>query len=390
MINFAKKYGIVIILSLLTGCAAGAKQDLARVFYPSPPDPARIQFLTSFTGEKDITGKKSAFEAFITGAQDSGRRLDKPYGAAIRGGKLYVCDENHTVMIFDLEKKLFSQLQGAQGRGKLVQPINIRIDVEGTKYVSDPVRGQVVVFDKNDFYVTAFGLPGDWKPVDAVAYEDLLYVADIKNALIVVMDKKNGTILKQFGQEGAPSERLSRPTNLAFDANGHLYVSDAGRFQIVKLDRDGHFLGTVGILGTHSGAFARPKGIAIDRQNRLYAVDAAFDNVQMFNDNGKLLFFFGQAGNGPGDMYLPAQIVVDYDNLQYFQKYADPDFEIENLVIVSNQFGDKMINIYALGKERGKKYPTDEELLEQMKAKLQKEEKEKSPETKQSPEKEGK
>lgn len=390
MNNFGKKYCIIIILALITGCAANQRQDMVKIFYPEPPEPARLQFLTSLTGEKDIAGKKSAFETFITGSGESKRRLDKPYGAAVRDGKIYISDVNQGVMVFDLEKKTYGELQGAQGMGKLIQPVNIRIDADGSKYVSDPVRGQVVVFDKNDFYVAAFGSPADWKPVDAVPYEDQLYVADMKNARVVVLDKKQGVVLRQLGQEGGPSERLSRPTNLAFDSEGHLYVSDAGRFQIVKLDRDGHFLGKIGDLGTEAGTFARPRGIAMDRDDRLYAVDAAFSNVQLFNKEGNLLLFFGVSGYAPGDMNLPSQVVIDYDNIRYFQRYADPAFVIENLVIIANQFGDKMINIYAFGKERGKKYPTDAELLEQLKAKLQKEEKGKSPETKQEPEKEGK
>jgi DNA-binding beta-propeller fold protein YncE len=385
MENSMKRIVIIIIISLMTGCAAGQQQELVRVFYPSPPDLARMQFLTTFTGEKDIAERKSSFENFVTGGKDSGRRLDKPYGVALRGGKLYVCDENHTVMYFDLAKRTYGQLLGAQGLGKLMQPINIRIDREGTKYVSDAVREQVVVFDKNDYYVNVFGQPGTWKPTDAVPYEDQLYVSDIKNAVIVVLDKKNGTVLRQFGQEGPPAERLSRPTNLAFDSEGHLYISDAGRFQVVKMDRDGHFLGTVGTLGTHSGAFARPRGIALDRKNRLYAVDAAFDNVQLFSDSGRLLFYFGQAGSGPGDLFLPSQVIVDYDHAQFFQQYTDPNFEIENLVIVANQFGDKLINVYGFGKERGKKYPSDEELLEQRNARLKKAEKDRPPENKGEP-----
>lgn len=390
MKNTTKKYFIVFILALITGCAKAPKEEMAKVFYPPPPDPARLQFLISLTGEKDIAGKKSAFNAFITGAQDSQRRLDKPYGVAIWGGKLYVCDVNHGVLIFDLEKKTFSELQGAQGLGKLLQPINIRIDLDGTKYVSDSMRGQVVVFDKNDFYLAAFGSPDSWKPVDAMPYEDLLYVADMKNAQIAVLDKKSGDVLRRFGQQGEPNATLSRPTNLAFDSEGHLFVSDIGRFQVVKFDRDGHFLGSIGSLGTASGTFARPKGIAIDRQNHLFVVDAAFDNVQLFNKDGNLLLFFGKGGRGPGDLYLAAQVIVDYDHSKYFEKYVDPSFELQNLVIVSSQFGNDLINIYAFGKERGKKYPTDAELMEQLKERLKKSEKEQSPEKKGEPDTENK
>jgi DNA-binding beta-propeller fold protein YncE len=389
MKNIVNKYCLVIILFVLAGCASGPKKDVVKVFFPEPPVPARLQYLTFFTGEKDIAGKKSAFESFVTGARESERRLDKPYGVAIWGGKIYVADVNLGVIVFDLENKTYGMLPGAQGMGKLLQPVNIRVDRDGTKYVSDPVRGQVVVFDRNDFYVGSFGeSPESWRPVDAVPYEDLLYVVDMKNAQIVVMDKRSGDIVRRIGRDGPPPELLSRPTNLAFDTEGYLWVSDAGRFQIVKYDRDGHFQGKIGDVGTASGTFARPRGIAVDRENRLYAVDAAFGNVQMFNKDGLLLLFFGVTGFAPGDLNLPSQVIVDYDHVKYFKQYADPNFAIEHLVIIANQFGHRMISIYAFGKEQGKAYPTDAELLEKLKERIDKARKDQSPEKQPEPEKE--
>ena len=161
------------------------------------------------------------------------------------------------------------------GYGKLMQPINISIDKDGNKYVSDPIRNQVVMFDKNDFYVKAFGPVEGWKPTDAVAFEGLLYVADEKNGEIKVFDISSGALRNSIGKKG---ESMGLPTNLAFDSEGYLYVSDPGRFHIVKLDRDGNVRGTIGSLGKVPGSFARPRGIALDRQNRVYAVDAAFNN----------------------------------------------------------------------------------------------------------------
>lgn len=376
---------VVLILALITGCAAAQKESPVTVFYPDPPVPPRIQFLTSFTGEKDIAAEKSFFEKFLFGGKESQNRLDKPYGIAVHGGRIYVCDTNQTVMVFDLEKKTFGPLEGARGAGKLVQPINISIDREGNKFVTDPLRKQVVVFDKNDSYVTAFGVNADWKPVDAAPYEDRLYVVDIKNGEIVVFDKKNGEILFRFGRKGEPSDRLYYPTNITFDNEGYLYVADSGRFQIVKFDRDGHLRATIGELGTAPSMFARPRGLATDREGRTYAVDAAFDNVQIFNKGGQLLLFFGKAGRGPGDMFLPAKVFIDYDNIRYFQQYAEPKFEIEYLVFVTNQFGNSMVNVYGVGREHGRKYLTDEELQEQLKERMEKqkaqESSEKPPET---------
>jgi hypothetical protein len=374
-----KKNIALILLLFVTACAAHKQAEAPRIFYPAPPELARIQFLKSFTGEKDIVAKKSSFETFVTGEKDSGRRVDKPYGIAISNGKIYVCDVNQGLMVIDLVNRTFGAFAGSQGRGKLILPLNIRIGKDGFKYVTDTVRSQVVVFDKNDFFVNAFGYPGPWKPVDAVPYEGQIFVADIQNGQIVVLDGKSGEVLKKIGQEGEPADRLQRPTNLAFDSAGHLFVSDAGRFQIVKLDRDGHRLGKVGVMGKESGTFARPKGIALDRKDRLYALDAGFGNVQIFNKEDYLLFPFGAIGDGPGDLNLPAQVVVDYDNIGFFQQYIDPDFIVENLIIVTSQNGDRPVNIYAMGAERGKKYPSDAELIEQLKEKIKKIDQSKKP-----------
>jgi sugar lactone lactonase YvrE len=372
---------VALVFVVSVGCARPEKKEEAKVFYPEPPELPRIQFLASFTGSKDIEPERSPFDVFLTGKQ-SGKFLQKPYGVAMYDGKMYVCDTMQGIMVFDFQNKTFTPFKGSHGTGKIIQPINISIDKAGNKYVADPGRGQVLVYDKDDFYVKALGTPGVWRPVDAAAYEDRVFVADIKNAEIRVFDKETGELVMQFGQNGELKDHLSLPTNISFDPDGYLYVSDIGRFQIVKFDRDGHVRGTLGTLGSETGHFARPKGISIDQQGNVYAVDAAFDVVQMFDKDGHLLVFFGKPGTGPGDLNLPAKVSVNYDSVKYFTRYADPTFDIQNIVIVTSQMGDHMVNVYGFGKERGKKYPTNEELEEQVKAKFDKLKKEQEGKTK--------
>jgi sugar lactone lactonase YvrE len=360
------------VVFLLGGCAAPPKKKEELVFFPPPPEPPRIQYLVSFTGVKDIE-EETSFQRFVFGTKEN-RRLDKPYGVGIHDGKIYVCDTNQTVAVFDLKEKTFRPLKGARGPGKLVQPQNISIEEDGTKYVTDPVRGQVVAFDRNDAYLRAYGKPGNWKPVDAAAFGDRLYVADNMNGAIHVFDRKSGETIKTIGNTGEdPAEKVSRPTNVAFDAEGYLYVTDSGRFQVLKFDRDGHFRMAIGKLGDNLGHFARPRGISLDREGRLYATDAAFNNVQIFNKEGRLLLFFGEGGTEPGNLLLPAKVVVDYRNLPYFSEYVQPGFETEYLIIVTSQLGNRMVNVFGYGREKGKPLPTDEELLKAIQERRQKE-----------------
>ncbi len=355
---------LALALLMTTACASQPVKREPAVYFPPAPALPRLQFLTSFNGLKDIE-EQSGFDRFVVG-EKLNLELDKPYGVGMHDGKIYVCDTNTTVVVLDLEKKQFSSMAGAVGPGRLSQPVNISIEADGTKYVSDPVRGQVVVFDKDDAYLRSIGEPGTWKPVDAVPFGDRLYVADNANGLVKVFDKLSGELLKTIGDKGDPAERLDRPTNLAFDAKGDLYVTDIGRFQVVRFDRDGHFQAMIGKAGDSPGHFARPKGTAVDREGRLYAVDAAFNNVQIFSPEGRVLMFFGDGGLGRGGLMLPAKVAIDEQNVGYFRSYAAPEFEIEYLVLVTSQFGDRKVSVYGFGHEKGKHYPTEEELRKEI------------------------
>jgi len=369
--NGFKSIAAAAVIVLAASCAARVAPQQLKVVYPPPPAPPRLQYLTSFNGLKDVE-TQSSFNKFVAGEKED-LKLDKPYGVAIYDGKIYVCDTNATVVVFDLKGKTFGPMKGVVGPGKLMQPSNISIDGDGIKYVSDPVRGQVVAFDRNDEYLTAYGAPGNWRPVDAVAFEDRLYVVDTKDRVVKIFDKKSAEPIKSIGDQGEPSERLQHPTNLAFDTEGSLYVTDLSRFQVVKFDRDGHFKSTFGQPGDGLAHFARPKGIALDREDNLYAVDASFNNVQIFNKDARLLMFFGEAGEKPGELMLPAKITIDYDNLQYFQQYLEPNFRPQYLILVTSQFGSRLVNVLAYGQQKGKTYPTDAELFKQIEEKRKKE-----------------
>lgn len=366
---FACAAGILLLSGCVTTTPKPAEQTDA-VFFPDPPAPPRLQFLTSFTSSTDVVPEGSAFDTFLTGEKNQGYQLVKPYGVAVSDGKIYVCDSQATLVVFDVKNKKFQQMEGAKGLGKVVQPINISLDEEGNRFVADSVRGEVLMYDKNDFYVKSFGLSGQWKPVDAVAYQGMLYVVDSRDREIKVFDIASGEKITAFGRTNKPEENLGLPTGIAIGPDELLYISDSGRFQIVIYDRDGHQRGAIGRPGANLGHFARPRGVAVDRKGRVFAVDAAFENVQIFRADGQLLLFFGGSGTRPGNLFLPADIYIDYDNIDYFRSYADPNFDIESLIFVTSQFGERLVNVYAFGTEKGRTYPSEEELIEKAQKKL--------------------
>ena len=45
-------------------------------------------------------------------------------------------------------------------------------------------------------------------------------------------------------------------------------------------------------------------------------------------------------------------MIVDDQQVALFQKHVAPDFVVEQLVIISNHFGDRKISVYGLGHHR--------------------------------------
>jgi len=351
-------FAVFLAILVLAGCATPPKpqeekKEAGPVFYPPLPNPPRIQFLTSFSGAKDLKKKeKSGLATFVLGKESiEEKMLKKPYGVTLFDGKLYVVDSSSGgYAIFDLKNDTFHTVGG------LKKPINIAIDAEGNKYITDTILKQVLVFDRGDNRIKAFGQIGEMKPSGIAILGNKLFVTDLKNHQVRVLDKVSGEFLYTIGTAGSDEGKFVYPTNIAVGPDGNLYVSDSANFRVEVFSPEGRFIRKLGEVGTSLGNFARPKGIAVDRKRHTYVVDAAFQNVQVFNSEGMLLLFFAEPGIGPGQLYLPTDISIDYENVAYFQPYAAPGFQLEYVILVSNQFGPNKVNVYGFGKMQGMDY----------------------------------
>jgi sugar lactone lactonase YvrE len=345
---------LCVVLSACAGLGGSSGQAKPEyVLYPPPPDEPRIQFLRAFTTNMDVAPPASAFRRFIVGEPES-RGLGKPYGVAIHDGQILVCDTKlMVVVIFDLVNHKI-EILGGESNGRLGKPINVVVDEDGTRYVTDVGRGRVMIYDRDNRYLRAIGEPETWSPSGVVIAGERLYVTDVKNAQVVVFEKLTGEEVHRFGRLGAGDDELFYPTNIDRGVDGSFYVSDTGNFRVLKFDSEGDRIDQIGELGMSLGQMVRPKGVAVDRKDRLYVVDAASEIVQIFDEEGKLLLFFGGPGNNPGGLNLPAKVTIDYDNVGLFEHLAAPGFEIDYLILVTNQFGVHKVNVFGFLKPNKK------------------------------------
>lgn len=192
----------------------------------------------------------------------------------------------------------------------------------GRIYVADTVQRQVVVFDVPRRRLFRFGWRDEGRIVKptALAIDDsgLVYVMDATSRQVRVYDAL-GLFQRALGN---PND-FERPVGLAVRSDGsRIYVVDRAdneseHHRVIALDREGNKLFELGPRGAAPGQFNIPVAAAVAPDGTLYVLDAGNFRVQAFSPDGHFLFAFGGVGSGPGQFARPRGIAVDRDGRIY-------------------------------------------------------------------------
>jgi tripartite motif-containing protein 71 len=160
-------------------------------------------------------------------------------------------------------------------------------------------------------------------------------------------------MLSIYGTGVKESEQLLRPSDVAFDKDGNLYIADTGHARVLIFDQEGNLLKRIGSKGVSDEQLMEPIGIAVAKDGRIYVADKALnkvlifktngeisglikvnyplkpmivsrklylttrDHIMVFDLNGKPLSSWGQKGQAPGEMDSPTGIAVDVEGNVY-------------------------------------------------------------------------
>jgi hypothetical protein len=98
-----------------------------------------------------------------------------------------------------------------------------------------------------------------------------------------------------------PAEKyvLGRPTDVGWDAEGNIFVSDGySNHRVVKYDKNGRFVRQVGSEkpGSEPSQMNLPHGLAVDAQGNVYVADRTNNRIQVFDNNLLLRAIYDNIG----------------------------------------------------------------------------------------------
>lgn len=257
-------------------------------------------------------------------------QLSFPTAVAVdREGNLYIADTmNHRVRMVDSETGIISTLAGTgqarfSGDGgpaneaALNEPAALAVDDEGRLYIADQSNHRVRVVDLTTGEIQTIAgtgaatYDGDGKPAVDTALAgpsglalvaDRLYIADTFNGRVRCVERSSGLMTTVAGDGGAyryespsdaPSPRLSRPTGIAFDHEGRLFLTDSDNHLIRQWDWASGVAFCVAGQGIPScsgdGGVAReaslcyPFGIVAHRDGTLLVADTFNHRIRMLS-----------------------------------------------------------------------------------------------------------
>ena len=146
---------------------------------------------------------------------------------------------------------------------------------------------------------------------------------------------------------GVPGSSFNRPTDVAWDRAGNIYVADGigNNNRVAKFDKEGRFITHWGATGTGPGQFNGVKAMAIDAQGNVYVADAGNKRIQVFDGDGTFKSEFGNIGT-------PLAMCITRGSTQHlYVSHAGDEDGMDDAAIYKVQLDGKVVGKFgAAGK----------------------------------------
>jgi hypothetical protein len=157
--------------------------------------------------------------------------------------------------------------------------------------------------------------------------------------------------------QGIAGDNFNRPTDVAWDAAGNIFVSDAyTNARVVKLDKNGKFIKTWGSKGAGQGQFDMPNSIAVDAQGNVYVADLGNKRIQVFDNDGNFKTQIAAVG-------APWAICISPGTAQYlYSSNSNPPDSMDNGEIYRLDLSGKILGKFGTAGKLMKEFGTVNEI----------------------------
>jgi DNA-binding beta-propeller fold protein YncE len=157
----------------------------------------------------------------------------------------------------------------------------------------------VIVLDGNGNVVRSWG-KGMYTTPHAIRIDPQgnVWTTDAASSMVYKFSPEGKLLLQiEVGGQPTPCGSFCSTTDIAFAANGHLFIADGYRnARVLEYTADGKKLHEWGSAGTGPGQFRLPHSIQIDSRGIVYIADRENGRVQRFDARGKYLGEWAQYG----------------------------------------------------------------------------------------------
>jgi tripartite motif-containing protein 71 len=200
---------------------------------------------------------------------------------------VFVVDNgNFRIQKFDKDGNYITQW-GSEGTGdgQFVRAIGIATDVDGNVYVTDDGNPFVQKFDNDGNFIMKFGSQGNGDGQFShatgitVDVNGNIFVADYELKRVQKFDSAGNfiTVWKMGDDIGISGT----PEAIAIDSQGNVYVSDYSLGRIQIFDNDGNFISAIGDKSISKNPFKRPTGIAFDVNGKMFVVNQSGNSISI-------------------------------------------------------------------------------------------------------------
>ncbi len=154
------------------------------------------------------------------------------------------------------------------------------------------------------------------------------YMVDAERGQVFRIDLEAGEVVAVIGEKGRGEGQLLQPAQVAFAADGTMYVSDY-RAKVVAFSAKDEFLFEIPVpapdpekdkevydnaLPNAKGSMPHPAGMAVDDENGiLYVAVPAYNTIALFTLTGEFQEYLGRGGKGDMAMANPTELILRAD-----------------------------------------------------------------------------